>query len=283
MPPPPTPKLLPLESNMTDELVPDDSASKKKPRLDGTIVKGFALIEHLAASDQPLGVSAIAQNLGWQKSNAHRLLTTLKALGYVRQDPVTSRYELSLKTWELGMKVVGRSVIKRCALPFIRNLNQQFKETVNLSILVGDEILYLDSMLSPFPLRPTASPGARVPAIFTASGKCLLAYWPDAETIARRIIETHPEGEKIRLEELLDELESIRKRGYAISLSGWRLNVNSVAVPIQNRNGFSVAAIGISGPAERMDTERILAMAPALMNAASEIAEASGGEPQLSR
>ena len=262
---------------MTVASLPEHLPPEKKPRLDGTIVKGFALIEFLAAHEQPAGVSAIAQHFNWQKSNVHRILTTLKALGYVRQDPVTSRYELSLKTWELGMKVVGRSVIKRCAQPFLRNLNQRFQESVNLSILVGDDILYLDNILSPFPLRPTASPGARVPAIFTASGKCLLAYRPDAEVIARRIIETHPEASKIRLDALRQELENIRRQGYAVSLSGWRSNVNSVAAAIHNRAGVSIAAIGISGPAERMDADKIAEMAPALMNAASQIAETSGG------
>ena len=261
---------------MTDVHAPAPPAPDKKPRLDGTLVKAFSLIEYLAACEQPAGVSAIAQHFDWQKSNAHRLLTTLKVLGYVRQDTVTSRYELSLKTWELGMKVVGRSVIKRCALPFMRQLNQRFQESVNLSILVGDDILYLDNLLSPFPLRPTASPGARVPAIFTASGRCLLAHRPDAEAIARRIIDSHPEATKVRLDALLQELEQIRRQGYAVSLSGWRSNVNSVAAAIQNRQGVSIAAIGISGPSERMDADKIAEMAPALMNAVSQIAEIAG-------
>lgn len=262
---------------MTVDPLLENLPSEKKPRLDGTIVKGFALIEFLAANDQPAGVSAIAQHFKWQKSNVHRILTTLKALGYVRQDPVTSRYELSLKTWELGMKVVGRSVIKRCAQPFMRNLNQRFHESVNLSILVGDDILYLDNILSPYPLRPTASPGARVPAIFTASGKCLLAFRQDAESIARRIIAAHPEAANIRLDTLLQELANIRKVGYAVSISGWRINVNSVATAIHNREGVSIAAVGISGPSERMPADKIAEMAPALMNAAAQIAETSGG------
>ena len=262
---------------MTVDPLPENLPPEKKPRLDGTIVKGFALIEFLAAHEQPAGVSAIALHFNWQKSNVHRILTTLKALGYVRQDPVTSRYELSLKTWELGMKVVGRSVIKRCAQPFMRNLNQRFYESVNLSILVGDDILYLDNILSPFPLRPTASPGARVPAIFTASGKCLLAFRQDAESIARRIIAAHPEAANIRLDTLLQELANIRTVGYAVSISGWRINVNSVAAAIHNREGVSIAAIGISGPSERMPADKIAEMAPALMNAAAQIAETSGG------
>lgn len=249
----------------------------KTPRLDGTIVKGLALLEYLADQDQPLGVSAIAQHFDWQKSNVHRLLSTFKALGYVRQDAATSRYELSLKTWELGMKVVGRSAIKRSAQPFMRQLNQQFQETVNLSILVGADVLYLDNLLSSYPLRPTASPGARVPAIFTASGRSQLAFRPDAEAIAREIIATRPEAKDVALSVFLEELAKVRQQGYAISLSGWRANVNSVAAAIQTREGIAIAAIGLSGPAERMGLERLQEMSTALLHAAAQIAEVSGG------
>lgn len=247
------------------------------PRLDGTIVKGMALIEFLAAQDQPQGVSVIAQHFNWQKSNAHRLLTTFKALGYVRQDAATSRYELSLKTWELGMRVVGRSVIKRAAQPHMRSLNLQFQESVNLSLLVGTDVLYLDTLLSNYPLRPTASPGARVPAIFTATGRAQLAFRPDAEAIARDIIGSRPEAANVKLEALLEELLQVRRQGYCITLSGWRANVNSIAVPILKDEGQSLAAIGISGPSERMSEQKMQEMLPVLMHAAAQIAEVCGG------
>lgn len=256
---------------------PPNLASEKAPRLDGTIVKGLALIEYLAEQNQAMGVSAIAQHFGWQKSNVHRLLGTFKALGYVRQDPATSRYELSLKTWELGMKVVGRSTIKRAAQPFMRQLHQRFAESVNVSILVGGDVLYLDNILSNQPLRPTASPGARVPAVFTASGKSQLAWRPDAEAIARDIIASNREAASIRLETFLQDLEKVRQRGYATSVSGWRNNVNSVAAPILNSEAQSIAAIGISGPAERMTPDKFGDMGTALMHAAAEIAAICGG------
>lgn len=263
-----------MNSHVAETATVDNESA---PRLDGTIVKGMALIEFLAAQDQPQGVSAIAQHFGWQKSNAHRLLTTFKTLGYVRQDPATSRYELSLKTWELGMRVVGRSVIKRAAQPHMRSLNQQFQESVNLSLLVGTDVLYLDTLLSSHPLRPTASPGARVPAIFTATGRSQLAFRSDAEAIARDIIANRPEAATIKLKGFMDELKQVRKQGYAITLSGWRSNVNSVAVPILNADGVAMAAIGISGPSERVNDEKLREMVPELMHAAAQIAAVCGG------
>ncbi|GAB2481170.1 IclR family transcriptional regulator [Comamonas humi] len=263
---------------MTVDIKNTESESASLPRLDGTVVKGLALIEFLALQEQPQGVSAIAQHFGWQKSNVHRLLTTFKALGYVRQDLETSRYELSLKTWELGMKVIGRSVVKRVALPFMRNLHRQFQETVNLSILAGTDVLYLETLLSSYPLRPTASPGARVPAVFTASGKSQLAFRPDASQLVDEILATRHEAAELPAASFMQELEAIRKQGYAISQSGWRTGVNSVAVPITNSGGVSIASIGISGPSERMELDRMREMALALMHSAAEIAEVCRGQ-----
>gem|GEM_PF-558015 len=250
---------------------------KKAPSLDSTVVKGFELVEFLADQDEPIGVSSIATHFGWQKSNVHRLLSTLKALGYVRQDTSTSRYEISLKTWELGVKVLGRNVIKRCAQPSMHALNRQFSENVNLSILVGKEVLYLDNVLSPYPLRTTASPGSRVPAVFPASGKAILAFREDARAVCQEIISSHPQARDLDVEKLLTELEKIRQTGYAISLSGWRLNVNSIAAPILNRSGKSVAAIGISGPSERMTEDVIEGMTSALLHAANQVSEIYAG------
>lgn len=245
-------------------------------RLDSTIVKVFSLMELLACSDHPLGVSAIAQRLGLQKSNVHRLLQTLRALGYVQQHPETSRYSLTLKTWEFGMKVAGRSAIKRAALPFMRLLHQQHHENVHLSVLVNTDILYLESITATFPLRATTQAGGRIPAIFPASGKAVLAHHPNARAIATEIIQTHPQARQIDIDVLLAEFDDIRRKGYATSISGWRINVNSVSAPILTGTTPPVAAVGISGPTERMSPSQLEAFSSSVMNAAAQIAETLG-------
>ncbi|MDX3907029.1 MAG: IclR family transcriptional regulator [Pigmentiphaga sp.] len=261
-------------SGDTPSIGPDASASAGRPPvLDRTIVKVFSLMELLASSEQPLGVSAIAQQLGLQKSNVHRLLRTLKVLGYVQQHPETSRYSPTLKTWEFGMKVAGRNVIKRVALPFMRMLQQQHHENVHLSVLVGTDILYLESINSNFPLRATTQAGGRIPAIFPASGKALLAYRPDAREIVAEVIRTHPQAAGLAVDDVLSELEEIRRRGYATSISGWRVNVNSVSAPILSSDTAAVAAVGISGPTERMPPEQLESLAAIVMNTAAQISE----------
>ena len=248
----------------------------QEPRLDGTIVKVFSVMELLVHAEHPLGVSSIAQSLGLQKSNVHRLLTTLRALGYVQQHPDTSRYSLTLKTWEFGMKVASRNVVKRIALPFLRQLHQQSGESAHLSVLVGTDMLYLEALTGPYPLRATTPAGARVPAVFPASGRVLLAYRDDAAELLDELARNHLLAAKLDMTQVMSELALIRQRGYAISLSGWRNNVNSVSAAILNASGQPVAAVGVSGPSERLNQDRLEELAPAVLNVAAEIGEALG-------
>jgi DNA-binding IclR family transcriptional regulator len=248
-----------------------------KPALDRTIVKVFTLMELLASSEQPLGVSAIALQLGLQKSNVHRLLQTLKALGYVQQHAETSRYSPTLKTWEFGMKVAGRSTIKRVALPFMRMLHQQHQESVHLAVLVGTDILYLELISGLFPIRATTPAGGRIPAVFPASGKALLAHHPKAAEIISELMRTHPQAATLDQEAILAELREIARRGYATSISGWRVNVNSISAPILAADGSAVAAVGISGPAERMPPEQLEGLCASVMHTAAQISEILGG------
>lgn len=253
--------------------LPDQDPADKPPALDRTIVKVFSLMELLAMSEQPMGVSAIAQQLELQKSNVHRLLQTLKALGYVQQHASTSRYSLTLKTWEFGMKVAGRNAIKRVALPFMRMLHQQHPEHIHLSVLVGSDILYLESISAAFPIRAATAAGGRIPAIFPASGKALLAHSPVARDIVAELIRTHPQAEGLDLETVMAELHEIARRGYATSINGWRVNVNSVSAPILVSDGSAVAAVGISGPTERMPEELLTQLSASVMNTAAQIGE----------
>ena len=105
--------------------------------MDTTIAKGLRLLNRIAHADAPVGVTAMAKEMGLEKSNVHRTLTTLLALGYVQKDGATGRYGPTLKVWELGMKVVTRHPMVRAARPFMQMLHQQTQETIHLTILDG--------------------------------------------------------------------------------------------------------------------------------------------------
>lgn len=241
--------------------------------MDTTVAKGFRVLEHLSRAEGPVRLSDLATHLDLRKSNVHRLLSTLVALGYAQREPDTGRYFASLKVWELGALVVGRYAVKRAAAPFLEELHRQAAETVSLVILDQDEILYLDQIMAPQPVRRTSRPGRRAPALYPASGKALLAFEPDAAAIVSRLAATAPEP--VDTQTLLKELAVVRDRGYALSVSGWSPGINSVASVIKVE-GAPTAAIAISGPAERMGSDRLADLGQQVLNACTRIEDILG-------
>lgn len=255
----------------------DGDVEPRKPvNLDTTAVKAFQVLELLTTSDAPMGVSAIARELGLQNSNVHRLLTTLSALGYVEKKPDIGRYVPTLKIWEIGSRVVARDPVKRAAQPYLSSLHRETGEHVYLAVLRGMDILYIDKIDAHYPLRLTPQAGRRFPALFTASGKSMLAHMPNAEQLVHQYIAGDPPPEAINLDEINAEFETIRGLGYAVSTSGWHRNINSIAAPIWGDTSLPIAAIGISGPSERLSNEKLEELAPAVMNAAARASETLG-------
>jgi IclR family transcriptional regulator, KDG regulon repressor len=246
--------------------------------MDTTVVKGMRVLELLARAEGPMRLSSIAEALQLQKSNVHRLLNTLSQLGYVRRDAGTGFYQATLSLWELGAGIIAAHPAKRAAGPFMQEIHLATAETVSLTILDGDEVLYLDKILAPRPLRFTTQPGSRASAPLTASGKVMLAFEPAevAEATIRRVVATVTQARDLNVEDLLDELALVRRQGYATSESSWTSGVVSIAAAIMGRDGRAAAALTVSGPAERLTPEARANAAEAVMHACTRIAETFG-------
>jgi DNA-binding IclR family transcriptional regulator len=239
-----------------------------------TLAKGLTLLEALARLGHPVGVTEAAKAVGLQKSNAHRLLRSLADLGYVRQVADTGRYELTLKLWELGSRVIARLDIATEATPAMRKLAALTKETVHLSLLDGDEVVYVHKIDSPHPVRAYSAIGGRAPAHCVATGKALLAFQPPDAVDLSRARKAFSDATITAPPDLRRELERIRKAGYAINRGEWREGVFGVAAPILDANGRAVAAIGLSGPQDRFRPKAMKAFTPLVMAAARDVSRA---------
>jgi DNA-binding IclR family transcriptional regulator len=225
--------------------------------MDKTLLKGLTMIETLANSREPRGISDLAEELSLSKSNVHRILKTLESVGYINQSPTTGRYKLSIKLWELGWKIVSRLDLKREALEPMEELSKLTRETVHLSILDGIEVVYLDKIDSPEPIRAYSTVGGRAPAYAVATGKALLAF-QQLEVIERagKNLVAFTDKTIRSSKELRAELERVRTQGYAINVGEWRETVSGIAAPIYSGGGTVEAAIGISGPTSRLNARR---------------------------
>jgi DNA-binding IclR family transcriptional regulator len=239
--------------------------------MDSTVVKAFSLLEILAQSDQPLGVTSLASRLGLGKSNVHRLLQTLIALNYVQKTDAAG-YVATLRMWEFGSSIVSRIVLRDVAQPTMRRLSTLTKEAVHLSQYDRGEVIYLDKIESKEPVRAYTQLGGRAPAYCTATGKIMMAYLPEPEI--RKVYETVEKctpNTVTDVETFLAQCFEARHRRYALNTGEWRSDVIGLASPIADRSGAVVSAIGISAPASRLGAGEIERYAPELVAAGREI------------
>jgi len=245
--------------------------------METTLAKGLKMLEAVARSDGPRGVSELGRQLGITRSNAHRLLQTLAALGYVRQDQDRKQYEPTLRLFELGSAVVAHRDIRTVSQPVMRALGRHVDENVILSVRDGSEVVVLDRVEGTRTLRTYTPLGSRNPMHCTSAGKLLLAYAPvDVVDDVMSLLQKFTARTIVTAAKLRAELERIRIQGFAMAQAEWREDVGGVCAPIWQSDGSIAAALGVSGPIGRFNSAQVKVHLPQLLSAAREISERLG-------
>ncbi|HSV81583.1 MAG TPA: IclR family transcriptional regulator [Ramlibacter sp.] len=257
-------------SNGIPEATVDEEANGAP--MNTTFVNGLALLEALARATEPMGVSELGRALELNKSNVHRLLRTLTASGYVHNVSGSGRYEITSKLWELGVAFVNKLDVKTVAHEAMKQLVNTTGETAHLSILNGDEVVFIDKVDSPQPIRAYANVGGRAPAYCVSAGKVFLAFGPPSlvDAVVRELRPYTPET-ITEPEELKRQLARVREDGYATNYGEWNIGVGGVAAPIRDSGGQVVAALGLSAPVDRLKTRPIEQVAELVAEAAKSI------------
>lgn len=238
----------------------------------------LGLLEYLALSG-PSSLSSIATDLKLNKSTAHRFVSALVERGYVQQNPTTRRYSPTPKLVELAYQVLDRIEIRKEVRPFLEELASRSSETAHLAILDGLEIVYMDKVEGSQAVRMASRIGARGLCHTTALGKVLLAALPKEEwanyvkevglrpRTARTIIDR---------DRFLSELERVREVGYAIDDVENEEGIRCVGAPIRDHTGSVAAAMSLSGWTVSMTPERVVELAPLVVDLAAQASDALG-------
>jgi DNA-binding IclR family transcriptional regulator len=224
----------------------------------GSLQKGMRALEVLVERG-PLSVSEAAKLLGQNRSAVHRFFATWRDMGYVVQDSA-NRYRATLKVFSLGHKVVNHLEVRPLARPLMSQLHETHGESVNLGCLDNREVVVIDMIKSRKVLKYDLPVGSRGPAYAAALGKALLAfanpdqlenYIKSLET-GRRTPHTLTDRQIIK-----DELERVRKQGYALDDEEWAMGIRCVAAPVLDYQGRAIYALSVSGPVQRMSRKKI--------------------------
>lgn len=245
--------------------------------MNNTLIKGLAIIELLAHSDRTLGLTEIATELDLGKSNVHRLLQALVEARYILRDERSGRYAAAIKLWELGSAVLSKLDLRMHAEQVMEELLASTQETVHLSVLDGDEVVYVHKLDSPNPVRAYTQIGGRAQAHCVATGKAMLAFHSAAalERLSHHLLARTPKS-IIDPEQFLQEMARIRIQGYAVNKGEWNESVHGIASPITDVSGQVVAALGLSGPRERFKVAQIKTFAPLVVDAALRVSQRLG-------
>jgi DNA-binding IclR family transcriptional regulator len=244
--------------------------------MDTTVVKALRVLEGLARSEGACGVSEMSRALGLTKSNVHRLLKTLTHCGYV--DRIDGGlYRLTPKLWMLGTVAIARRDVKDFALPYLQELKEETGETARLSVFIDDHAVCVAQVQSDHPVGVLTQVGGRLLAYCSATGKALLAHQPEP-VIARvaSLLAPHTQYTSTTEQGLREEMARIREEGFAINRGEWRESVAGVGAPVRDSTGRVIAAIGISGPTERLKYRMLRGYGPRVREAADAVSAALG-------
>lgn len=219
----------------------------------------FGALEYLVRNGQS-SLTELTQALHLNKSTTHRILASLQCMDYVRQDPESGRYEATFKLVDLADRLMEQVDVAQMARPHLKNLAARVKETVHFVERDGSEVIYIDKV-DPYDhsIRMTSHIGSRMPFYRSGVGKAMAANMSDPEirtlwencTIERRTAYTIT-----NLDEFMDEIAEVRRKGYALDNEENEAGVRCIAAAL-SLDGGSRYAFSISVPISRMDNDRI--------------------------
>jgi IclR family acetate operon transcriptional repressor len=232
----------------------------------------FRILQELGRAEL-LGLSEITQRTGISKSTVFRILSTLQELGYVLRD-ADRIYRISPTLAQLAGEEAAGEALRRLALPHMLELRDKYGETVNLGVRYFDKVTYLEVVPSEFALRLEEVRGASVPVHASSLGKAILAFSPRStvESLVRgRPLERITPNTICDPDEFLAELKRVNSAGFAFDRGEGSLLAVCIGAPILDAQGDAIAALSISGPAQRFRPKKDAPVIASLLNVTTEI------------
>jgi IclR family acetate operon transcriptional repressor len=245
-----------------------------------SVDRALLIIETLAEDDEGYRLSDLAVRTGLSTSTAHRLLATLEKRRFVQFDRYQSKWHVGAQSFTVGATFARRRNFTAQAMPYLRKLRDQSRETANLAVVDDESIIVLTRMESREIMRSLTKVGGRVAMVASGVGKAVLATYSDEDVnaiIRRQGMPRLTEKSIVRPGELFRELQEIRRRGYAVDDEEARMGLRCVAAVVYSDCSEPLAAISVSGMTSRVTDDRLPALGRMVREVAAELTVALGG------
>ncbi len=242
------------------------------------VLKAMRVLKCLGDAGRELPLVEISRIVALPKPTVYKYLQTLIEAGFVLYDVECECYWLGPNAWSLGRTVDPSLRVREVARPIMQQLRDRFGETINLGVLHGDEVVYLEMALSRQALRMQATIGSHDPAYTTSLGRAMIAFMPQErwrQHIPRQM-------QKRTARTIVDhaglhaELLATRKRGYALEREENEAGALCIGAPIFDQDANVIAAVSLSAPASRVSPSVEGEVGAAVLQAAREISDRLG-------
>lgn len=246
-----------------------------------SVAKALDIIEALGKSESGYNLVELSNKVGFPHSTVHRLLNTLKKKGFVVQETPSGTYYLSGKFLRLQTTIYTKQSLILTTIPILNRLAQALPCHAHLGMLDDDRVIYIESRrYNPFGSEYLPS-GRTAPVHSTALGKVMTAFLPQDDRkclLARLSLDPVTSYTVTNLEQLTQQLEDVRRQGYAFENQESRVDGGCVAAPIFNHTGAVIAAISTFWWFSQKPSDSFAEFAELVVAGAQEISRTLGWE-----
>jgi DNA-binding IclR family transcriptional regulator len=242
------------------------------------ISKVFRILEAIEAAPSGLGLKSICDVTRLNKSTAHRFLKHLEREAYLIRTE-EGKYLIGPKLSQMGARSDHRATLQAVSRPILLELWKSTRETVNLATLDHGNVLYIEVLESPHEFRLSSRVGSRRSLHSTALGKALAAFLHEKhreQIVSGLNFQSITPRTIINLVQFRQEIEKVRRQGYAVDDEETTLGARCVSAPILGSDGEAIGAISVSGPVTRVGREQVGVLSVAVVQAAKAISIAMG-------
>jgi len=244
-----------------------------------SVNRAIAIIKKLGGLKEGISVTNLSNDLDLNISTVYRLLKTLREDGIVTQNEITLRYSLGVGFLEIALNYLSSMDLRKAAAQHMKMLQEKTGETVNLALIDGFEVVYIDRIESNQDLRHSISIGKRAAIHCTSLGKAIIAFM-DRDVISKLLSKTPLQKNttftKDSVEAIMAELLEIQKTRVAVDDREHQEHIRCVGSPIFDIRGNVIAAVSVSGPISRVTYKKFEELKREIRKTAQSISEDLG-------
>lgn len=253
---------------------------EKNKYLIPNIARALKIIEYLAKVKTEASITEISEDFDYPKNSVFRILNTLQYYGYVEE--TQRKYRATPRMLYLGYAGMRNNGVTENSIDIMHEIRDELNETVMLGTLLGNEVVIIDQLPSFQYIKFTTEIGHRVNIHTSAPGKGIAAFLPDMEKndlLSHITFTRFTNGTIPSQNEMIEELARVRELGYAIDNGEELADIHCVGAPIFDYRNYPIAAVWCSGPAFRLDSEKLTHFGIRIKDYAMKISRRFGYDP----